>query len=304
MPITDKQKELRKKHIGASESAAILGLSPYKTPYDVWLLKTGKVESPASVGEAGDIGNMIEDGLLDYGASELGVRILKNQFRVHTNGILSATHDALVVDVMEGMEAKTSGIMSFATKDEWGDNGTDQVPSHIIIQCQHQALVSNLDLVHVPALIGGRGRLMFRIERSESICEIILEKVTAFWEDNVQKDIPPEGTPSLNIIRLRKREPGLTLPISADIVLKWRDLEAKRKEAVKAEDEAKAACLSAMGDAEIGESDAGNVVVQKVEVNRLDTKALKAKHPDIAEKFTKKSETTRVTFKKARLLKA
>jgi len=117
MPITDKQKELRKKHIGASESAAILGLSPYKTPYDVWLLKTGKVESPASVGEAGDIGNMIEDGLLDYGASELGVRILKNQFRVHTNGILSATHDALVVDVMEGMEAKTSGIMSFATKD-------------------------------------------------------------------------------------------------------------------------------------------------------------------------------------------
>ncbi len=305
MPITDKQLEKRKNHIGASEVSAVLGLNPWMTAYDLWLLKCGKIERDMGDNEAAGIGNMIENGLLDYGASELGVKIKKNQARVHEGGILSATHDALVVDKPEGMEAKTSGILNvFAARDDWGEGETDEVPEHILVQCQAQILVSKLERVHVPALIGGRGRLMYHVERSTALCEIILERVTAFWEKNVQADVPPEGVPSVEIVRFRKREPGLVLPIPAELVTRWQAIKEEKKRLEKAEDEAQAEVLAAMGDAEIGESAAGNVKVLKVESNRLDTKALKAELPEVASKYTKKSESVRVTFQKAKLLKS
>ena len=289
MPITEHQRQNRGKHIGASEAAAILGLNPWKTAYDCWLEKTGKVELPVSIGEAGDIGNMVENGLLDHAASELGVKIIKNQARVHKDGILSATHDALVVDKQEGLEAKTSGIMNpFAAKDDWGEPETDEIPPHILIQVQQQMLVSNLEVVHVPALIGGRGRLMYHVERSEELCAIILERVTLFWTENVLKDIPPEGVPSLEIVRFRKREPGLVLPIPAELVVVWQTIAKQKKEVSKAEDEAKAACVAAMGEAETGESSAGNVVVQKIHRKGY---------------TIKESDGVRVSFQKPKLLK-
>lgn len=43
MPITQKQREFRRSHIGSSDIAAILGKDPYKTAYDVWLDKTGQL---------------------------------------------------------------------------------------------------------------------------------------------------------------------------------------------------------------------------------------------------------------------
>ena len=305
MPITDKQKELRKNHIGASETAAILGLSPWKTAYDVWLEKTGKLESDYQPGEAADIGNMVENSLLDWGAQDLGgVKIVKNQFRVHENGILSATHDALVIDAPEGLEAKTAGIMNpFQARDAWGEPGTDEIPDHYVIQCQHQCVVSGLVTVHVPALIGGRGRVMFHVARNHDICAVILERVTAFWIKNVQADIPPEGVPSLEIVRLRHREPGKVISLPAPLVTRWRDLEQARKQAEVAENEAKAAVLAEMADAEVGESDAGNIKITHIKSVRLDTGALKAAHPDIAAKFTKESESVRITYQKQRLLK-
>ena len=289
MPITEKQRQNRNKHIGASESAAILGLSPWKTAYDVWLEKTSKLEMPTFSSEAADIGNMIENGLLDWMATEIDGKIVKNQFRVHKEGILSATHDALVVERKEGGEAKTSGIMNpFIAKDDWGEEGTDQIPEHILIQCQQQALVSNLDVVHVPALIGGRGRLMYRVERSVALCEIILERVTEFWTHNIMMDIPPEGLPSLDVIRFRRREPGLTINIPSELVANWQQKKETIKEVKKQEEQAKAAVLAAMENGEVGESEAGNVVVSKIH----------KKGYTVAER-----EETRVTFKKSKLLK-
>ena len=40
--LTDAQKLERKNGLGATDCAAIMGLSPYKTPYEVWAIKTGE----------------------------------------------------------------------------------------------------------------------------------------------------------------------------------------------------------------------------------------------------------------------
>lgn len=63
----------------------------------------------------------------------------------------------------------------------------------------------------------------------------------------------------------------------ANLVLCWKERESKRKEAEEAENEAKAAVLAEMQDAEIGESEAGNVKVLRVKTERLEMTWSKAK---------------------------
>ena len=58
MVISQQQLSDRNKGIGSSDAAAILGLSSYKTPYDIWLQKTGRVDG-GGAGEAAWIGTML-----------------------------------------------------------------------------------------------------------------------------------------------------------------------------------------------------------------------------------------------------
>lgn len=44
MSLTAENIENRKKGIGASECAIVLGLCKYKSPYELWLEKTGRKE--------------------------------------------------------------------------------------------------------------------------------------------------------------------------------------------------------------------------------------------------------------------
>jgi putative phage-type endonuclease len=73
--------QLRRGSIGGSEVAAILGQSKYKTPYQVWLEKTGRARFDGS-SPVTEFGHLMEPHLRDYAASKLGRQIHDNQ-RVH-----------------------------------------------------------------------------------------------------------------------------------------------------------------------------------------------------------------------------
>src|SRR5580658_4714874 len=49
--LTVEQKEIRKQGLGATDCAAVMGLSRYRTPYELWLIKTGRMEEEAILGE-------------------------------------------------------------------------------------------------------------------------------------------------------------------------------------------------------------------------------------------------------------
>ena len=297
MPITEHQLELRKKHVGSSDTAAIMGINPFKSAYDVWLEKTGQLQETEAPPESESmgIGKMIENSLLDWGFLELpdtvrgGAGMVKNQYRVHEGGILSATHDALLSGAPVGLEAKTSGILSpSAARDQWGEPWTDAVPDHVIIQCQHQMIVSRLETVFVPALLGGRGRVMFKVVNSPDLADAILFKVEAFWVKCVQAGTPPDNSmPTVEVARLRKRVEGKSIPLADELVQAWKE----EREALKLQEEklrnAEAAIMAALGDAEIGTASDCRVKMISGKSSWLDAKALAAEVPDVAAKFTR-----------------
>lgn len=257
MPITDHQREQRRKHIGASDVPAILGRDPYKSLHDVWLAKTGRVEF-AEPGEAAVAGLHFEDGILSWASDQGGLgKLLRNQYRSYPLAHLGSNLDAVRVDAPEPVEAKTAGLYG-PLGEKWGEAGTDEVPDRVLVQVHAQMLCLAPDalegLAHVAAFIGGRGFVLYRIVRSQKLCDVIAERCIEFWEDHVLADKPPDGVlPSYDVIRLARRMPKTVATIPAGLVEAWRAASEAAKYAAREEERAKVAVIAALGDADAGD---------------------------------------------------
>jgi putative phage-type endonuclease len=141
--------------VTASKVGAILGLSPYASPYSTWRLMRGDVKPPEDSEEAKKRkkrGHLLEDGILDWWQSEHpeypgGTRqfaatrpeypwALATPDMVAWHRTCTDPHcEALGPECTERVivEAKTDAHM-----DDWGKPGTDQVPASYLAQCYWQ----------------------------------------------------------------------------------------------------------------------------------------------------------------------
>jgi putative phage-type endonuclease len=153
---------LRKDGITATEAAIIAGLSPYKTPYQLWAEKLGKYE-PEPVGPAAVRGLLLESAVADFYEMETGRKLKRSNGIVRLKEIpwVCASLDRTVVGEPDLLvEVKTS------TSPRWS---AAPVPMDVQAQCQWQMLVTEAKNVDVAVLLGG---LVFRIERVEASIEM------------------------------------------------------------------------------------------------------------------------------------
>lgn len=261
--ITEKQRQNRRKYLGSSDAPAVAGVSPWRNPADVYW---DKIKSPSENesephNEAITVGNLCEGAVLDWFCRETGKKILRNQRRVHENGIMAASFDALVVGENEAVEAKTTGITSPLNRDEWGEVGTDEVPNYILAQVQHQmAVLPEIKIIWVPVLMGGVGFRMYRVERSDELIETLEKIEVKFWTEYVEKRLPPpDDLPTIETIKKIDRAPNKTVRIADDMISAWLNAKSARSAAEKVEEEAKRTLLAALGDAEAGECSFGKL---------------------------------------------
>lgn len=265
MPITQSQRDRRKSHLGSSDAAAIVGLSPWRSPADVFLEKTSDLTPQSSAGDVADIGEFVENATLSWFSKETGLKIRRNQSRVHKNGIMAANLDALVADGEPAIiEAKSSGIMSpwGFNREQWGEAETDQVPEHIILQCQHQLAVCGDEYrtVWIPVLLGGIGFRKYRIDRNDQLIEQLVGMEVNFWNEYVLKrSPPPDSVPSFEVLKRIRREPSKTVAVADEIVREWQAAKNLEKVGREAKELAERTLLAALGDAEAGTSSAGEV---------------------------------------------
>lgn len=205
MGLTMQQLEARRSSIGSSDAPAVLGVSKWRKPIDVWAEKTGVVpidESRTVDSPRQEWGRLIEPVLVAKAAEELGLRSRKGRFRRHpVHRFLTATPDATLLRgdqaIDELVEAKTTGV-----DEGWGDTGTDEIPLQYKVQAVHQAVVTGANVVHVPVLIRGQDFRLFRIEPSQAERDALLTAEVDFWHDYVETGIePPE--PSAEYVRSR-----------------------------------------------------------------------------------------------------
>ena len=173
-----------------------MGLSPWANSHDVYLEKTGQL--PEWEGnEATHLGDLLEPAVLKLASERLGDLIVPDTKIAASCPVLAVNTDSLVVAGGDPVEAKTHSIAGgWSDKDEWGDEGTDEVPLSIIVQCQCHLIAHEREICHVPALIGRRGFVMYEVRRNAEVVKAIEEQAFAFW-DRVTALRPPEIAPHL-----------------------------------------------------------------------------------------------------------
>jgi len=139
--LSDAEMELRRTGIGASEAAAAIGLSPYKTPIDLWLEKTS-TEPPNrdwyKPGKPAYFGTLIEDVIADTYAAIHDVKLRRTHTLAHpTYDFILATPDREIVGQKKLLECKASSPW----RSDWGEEYTDEIPTEYVVQCHQQMAV-------------------------------------------------------------------------------------------------------------------------------------------------------------------
>jgi len=289
--------QMRNKGIGGSDASVIVGLNKWKSPFQLWLEKTGQAEpEDMSDNEYVYWGTTLEEVVAREFTLRTGKEVRRRGLLQHDKiPFLLASVDRIVVGEDAGLECKTAN--GFAAKAWDGDN----VPDAYYVQCQHYMLVTGAERWYIAALIGGNHFVWKCIERNEDDIAALLAAETDFWKKVVAKEMPDvDGTESCTKAlteRFTGGDPAIELPSAADSIFTALDELAETEASIKEQIEAKKNELrKLLGDADAGTTATGRRVTWKVQQGRitLDSKRLKAERPDVYEQYTKTGQPTRV----------
>ena len=301
MPITAEQRKERQRYLCASDMPVILGMSPYtKTPGDIYFSKVYDLPADDAEGAAHLMtGNLLEGPLLDWAAAELGgVELDRQPWCVCDEGpaagIFAAHPDAIILpDRREGIEAKYANA---AMGQAYGEDGTDSIPDHVVVQAQHQMLCGRLQRIWVPAAIAGFSLefRLFSVPRDEALISEIVTAGMAWWERHVIARVPPEGeeVPPLALLKRIRREPQSMADLTADpdierLVFEYQQAGLRMKEDDDARKELQARILHLLGEHEGALLPDGRVITYLAQKSapRCDFTLLRADHPEVYERY-------------------
>lgn len=269
MAITPQQREDRRLVIGSSDMPMVCGLAPksWGDPLKVYLDKLGVLPEWSS--DAMTLGTLMEPVIATLYEQQTGRKLIDpgETFRHPTISYLGANLDRIREDNTRIVEIKMVGG-EFSS--EWGVPGTDEVPPHVLCQCQHQMLVTGYRATDVAALFLNTRRLeIYTVNYSEDFCNLLLQIAADFW-NRVLTRRPPEpdwASPltAMLVSLLHKPDPSVSIqlpPIAALLVDEDSRLAATLDEAEKNRAEVRGRLTQMLGDAGVGVLEDGRRVVR------------------------------------------
>lgn len=272
MAITKAQREARRSCIGSSDSQVLCNVDPYRSLYDLWADKTGKLEERGSSEDA-ERGNLLEPVVLNWFEMRMNVRTVRD-IEIRNGGVFGANLDAAILGYRKSKERHPDQIESLPFNyfpeavveakttvdgDAWGE-AIDDVPERVLVQVQHQMMVADTRIAYIPVLIPKYRRFHFEIYqvmRHDDLIKQIRERGEYFWEKHVKTDIPPPDTlPHLETLKRWHREPKSVIRLDDEAAKLWTNLElakAERKKWDKTIEEFQVDLLTKLVGAEAGE---------------------------------------------------
>ena len=194
--LTPEQQAIRQKGIGASEIAAVAGLSPWAKPIDIYLRKLGMGEAIDS--HHIDRGNFLEPAIIKWYAHKYKRTVESSPTLQHPkHPIVIATPDAISTDehgVRRVVEVKAPG---FRTAREWGPAESDGVPDYYRCQVMWQMAATGLKEAEVVAFIDGDIQ-RYTVPWHQEFFDLMLRMAEEFWESHVVRRRPPDADGSTN----------------------------------------------------------------------------------------------------------
>jgi putative phage-type endonuclease len=248
----------RAMRLGGSRIAALLGLSPWESPYSVWCQMAGLVE-PDTQTKAQSRGHYLEAGVAAWFADqhpEYEVRNAGTYVHVERDYQL-ANPDRLLLGmpghfdapgVRAGLEIKTDADAS-----GWGKPGTDQIPAYYRPQVQWYMDTLGVPVWYVVVLTG---RLEFReyvVHYDAGDCEWMRDEAEDFLSSLYWREMPELDHHPATYAAVRKLHPqidkGEAFVAELDLAVEFIAATTSLREAEEREQKARARLLKAMGTA-------------------------------------------------------
>lgn len=177
----------RRQGIGASDVAAIVGLSPWASPYSVWAEKTGRTVDLDGDSAVQEFGRYAEAMIGPWFQDRTGYVLRQFQHRAEMASwpVARCTADALV---RRPRSRTTLGVAEFKSTDWQSD--WEEIPAQYQCQVQWQMMVCDVGQAWVPTL-HGRRLSIYHAERDEEDVQFLLGEVRRFWTEHVEADVPP-----------------------------------------------------------------------------------------------------------------
>lgn len=215
----------RAKGLGGSEIAAVLGLSPWESPFSLWHRKAGHVP-PQAVNDEMDAGTRLEP-----------VIVQRNTER-HHDLIARATgtwaHEDRLWQIAnpDGIYCAKGRLTDSLIEakfviypDEWGQAGTDQIPPYYLAQCRWYLDVFGLDTCYVEVFIGSQGEFReYVIHADEADQAFMRDKAQAFLASIAAGEPPDLDGSDATYQAVRHLAPGIQdvdMEISADLATEY-----------------------------------------------------------------------------------
>ena len=297
---------VRKQGIGSSDAAAACGIHPYLSMLELWMIKTGRMESSIDQSIEGYSplywGNTLEPMVAKYYQEHTGNKVRRvNAILQHPDpdkAFMLANLDYAITgsDEVQILECKTAGEHGAKL---WKHG----VPLYVTCQVQHQLAVTGKTAAHICVLLCGHEAKIYKVERDERLIESITRHERLFWQ-YVETDTPPTPDHSESAARALKQlypnpKPSSKVDLTDDDganklfeqLLSYRDY---MQELEQRHDQVKHQLQTLIADNEVAVFEKGAISWKRSKDSiGLDSKAVIKAHPELLSQFSKTRQGSR-----------
>lgn len=251
--------EARRTGIGGSDAAVVLGISPFKTPLQLWAEKLRLLDDDVEQTEPIRWGKLLEPVIAEEWGRENGHALVDlgrwTVLRSRSTPFMLATLDRVIFAGNGNgvLEAKNTNAFRI---EEWE---ADEPPTIYAVQVQQQLAVTGYDWGVLVALVGGQKLRWFLIERNQRFINMLQEEEHDFWRLVQRRQQPPVDDSKMTEEALRRLYKTEVEEKTVDLGMSGLDWDREREEAIALIREGTRRkrlidnlIRASMGDAEVG----------------------------------------------------
>lgn len=193
-PQQDSFQEQRRKGIGGSDAAAIVGVDPWRSALDIYREKVGeKEERPATPQMMR--GRLLESVVVDEYTRLTGRKVRRQPQRAHPSyPFIFGNIDRQILANGEGSEPAATGLLEVKCPNVrmFLRYQREGLPAHIVVQGQHYLGVYDYEWMAYAIFNADLWKLVhFVIRRDDVFIKRLFDAEITFWRDHVERRIPP-----------------------------------------------------------------------------------------------------------------
>jgi predicted phage-related endonuclease len=236
----------RKRLIGGSDAAAVLGVSDWLTPLALYMLKTDQAppEKPnPRLDSIRRAGTELEPHILRLLLAKLREQGLQVELLARNERYIDPEHPFLGCEI--DFELRITGTVTINGADvyfdgehingdckssqgfwrwKWGAEGSDDVPTQYAAQFMHGLMVTCRRYCIVAAMIGLHDVVVFWVQHDAEVITGMRAKEVEFWRAHVEPRIEPDPAKFSDIRAMFPEDNGRTVEATPEVAAKVEEI--------------------------------------------------------------------------------